>query len=256
MKPLSEKDTQRLMSFYQQGNYQSAVEESKKLIHNYPKELILYNILGLCLERQGLFQPAAEAYQDALKINPAIPELQFNMGAMLYALDRWDDAISHYKKAIDINPNFTEAFFNMGITYQSQALFEKAIESYENAIKLQPGFYEAVGNIGTIKQLQGDLDNAIKYSIETPLINVSTENIRNSITLKISDNGIGMSKSVQKKIFEKFYREHTGNVHNVKGHGLGLAYVKQIIDDHHGEIFVESEKDKGTTFIIKLPLIS
>jgi signal transduction histidine kinase len=85
---------------------------------------------------------------------------------------------------------------------------------------------------------------------------VSTENIRNSITLKISDNGIGMSKSVQKKIFEKFYREHTGNVHNVKGHGLGLAYVKQIIDDHHGEIFVESEKDKGTTFIIKLPLIS
>jgi signal transduction histidine kinase len=100
------------------------------------------------------------------------------------------------------------------------------------------------------------LDNAIKYSIETPLINVSTENIRNSITLKISDNGIGMSKSVQKKIFEKFYREHTGNVHNVKGHGLGLAYVKQIIDDHHGEIFVESEKDKGTTFIIKLPLIS
>lgn len=163
MKPISEKDTQRLMSFYQQGNYKSAVEESKKLIINYPKELILHNILGVCLERQGLFQPAAEAYKEALKINPAVPELQFNLGAMLYALNRWDDAIIHYKKAIDINPNFTEAFFNMGITYQSQALFEKAIESYENAVKLQPGFYEAIGNIGTIKQLQGDLDNAIKY---------------------------------------------------------------------------------------------
>jgi signal transduction histidine kinase len=100
------------------------------------------------------------------------------------------------------------------------------------------------------------LDNAIKYSLDVPVINIVTENIRNSIILKISDNGIGMSKSVQKKIFEKFYREHTGNVHNVKGHGLGLAYVKQIIDDHHGEIFVESEKGKGTTFIIKLPLIS
>jgi len=100
------------------------------------------------------------------------------------------------------------------------------------------------------------LDNAIKYSPEAPVIDVFTETVRNSIVLKITDKGNGMTKSVQKKIFEKFYREHTGNVHNVKGHGLGLAYVKQIIDDHQGEIFVESEKEKGTTFIIKLPLIS
>ena len=76
------------------------------------------------------------------------------------------------------------------------------------------------------------------------------------IQLKISDQGIGMSKSVQKKIFEKFYREHTGNVHNVKGHGLGLAYVKQIIDDHQGHVSVLSEKGNGSTFTIKLPLIS
>ena len=70
MKKLSEKDTQRLMSLYQQGNYQSAVDESKNLINTYPGELILHNILGVCLERQGLFQAAADAYQNALKINP------------------------------------------------------------------------------------------------------------------------------------------------------------------------------------------
>ncbi|NJW51455.1 sensor histidine kinase [Salinimicrobium oceani] len=100
------------------------------------------------------------------------------------------------------------------------------------------------------------LDNAIKYSPEDPRIDIYTENVRNYIVMKIRDQGSGMSKPVQKKIFEKFYREHTGDIHNVKGHGLGLAYAKRILDDHHGQISVESEKGKGSTFIIKLPLIS
>ncbi|XYH07380.1 HAMP domain-containing sensor histidine kinase [Aquimarina macrocephali] len=100
------------------------------------------------------------------------------------------------------------------------------------------------------------LDNAIKYSEDEPKIDVYTENVKNSIVLKVRDQGIGMSKVAQKKIFEKFFREHTGDLHNVKGHGLGLTYVKRIIDDHHGQIWVESERGKGSTFIIKLPLIS
>lgn len=100
------------------------------------------------------------------------------------------------------------------------------------------------------------LDNAIKYSDESPKIDVYTENVGNYILLKIADQGNGMSKQVQKKVFEKFYREHTGNVHNVKGHGLGLAYVKRIVEDHQGHISVESEKGKGSIFTIKLPLIS
>ncbi|MBL0682540.1 sensor histidine kinase [Aquimarina mytili] len=100
------------------------------------------------------------------------------------------------------------------------------------------------------------LDNAIKYSETEPKIDIYTENVKNSIVLKIRDQGIGMSKVAQKKIFEKFFREHTGDLHNVKGHGLGLTYVKRIIDDHHGQIWVESERGKGSTFIIKLPLIS
>jgi len=100
------------------------------------------------------------------------------------------------------------------------------------------------------------LDNAIKYSPEAPVINLYTENFKEFILIKIQDNGIGMNKTAQKKIFEKFYREHTGDIHNVKGHGLGLAYVKRIVEDHNGQIFVESEKGKGSTFTIKLPLIN
>lgn len=100
------------------------------------------------------------------------------------------------------------------------------------------------------------LDNAIKYSDDKPKIDVYTENVGNNIILKIVDQGNGMSKQVAKRVFEKFYREHTGNVHNVKGHGLGLAYVKRIVEDHQGYISVESEKGKGSTFIIKMPLIS
>jgi|TARA_B110000967_G_C18885077_1_gene563491 signal transduction histidine kinase len=99
------------------------------------------------------------------------------------------------------------------------------------------------------------LDNAIKYSLDAPVINVSTENTTKNIILKITDQGMGMSKNVQKSIFNKFYREETGNIHNVKGHGLGLAYVKKIVEYHQGTVFVESEKGKGSTFIIKLPLI-
>ena len=100
------------------------------------------------------------------------------------------------------------------------------------------------------------LDNAIKYSPEIPIIDVFTENVKDFVIIKIKDQGAGMSKVAQKRIFEKFYREHTGDLHNVKGHGLGLAYVKRIIEDHNGQIFVESEKGKGSTFIIKVPLIN
>lgn len=100
------------------------------------------------------------------------------------------------------------------------------------------------------------LDNAIKYSPDAPVIDIYTENIKDFVVIKIKDQGTGMSKVAQKRIFEKFYREHTGDLHNVKGHGLGLAYVKRIVEDHNGQVFVESEKGKGSTFIIKVPLIN
>ena len=99
------------------------------------------------------------------------------------------------------------------------------------------------------------LDNAVKYSNDAPKVYVTTENAGNFVVIKVSDQGIGMSKAVQRKIFDKFYREQTGNIHNVKGHGLGLSYVKSIVERHQGQVFVESEKGKGSTFTIKIPTI-
>ncbi len=99
------------------------------------------------------------------------------------------------------------------------------------------------------------LDNAEKYSKEMPRIEVTTENRSNWVIVQIKDNGIGISKENLTQIFERFYRIPTGNVHNVKGFGLGLAYVKRIVEEHHGKIKVESTVGKGSKFRLYFPVI-
>jgi len=97
------------------------------------------------------------------------------------------------------------------------------------------------------------IDNALKYTRLQPDISMKTSNTRIGITVEVSDNGIGMTAGQQKKIFDKFYRVPTGDVHDVKGFGLGLVYVKTIIELHGGTIQVNSEIGKGSTFIVYLP---
>jgi len=97
------------------------------------------------------------------------------------------------------------------------------------------------------------LDNANKYSPIVPRIEVTTANTPKGFQLRVKDNGIGISAENQQKIFDKLYRVPTGNIHNVKGFGLGLNYVKYVVEEHGGSIEVDSEKDKGSTFIINIP---
>ncbi len=160
------------------------------------------------------------------------------------------------KKELDINKESNNI----------QEIIEDAIDHVNLIIEDRQGTITTHFNANRLTVLLNDvhftnvivnvLDNAIKYSPDIPKIDIYTENVKDFVIIKIKDQGAGMSKAALKRIFEKFYREHTGDLHNVKGHGLGLAYVKRIIDDHNGQIFVESEKGKGSTFIIKIPLIN
>ena len=97
------------------------------------------------------------------------------------------------------------------------------------------------------------LDNAVKYCTTKPFISITTKNERNYLVIEIKDNGIGIRKEDLKMIFDKFYRVSTGNIHDIKGFGLGLFYVKLIINEHNGSIDVKSKIGEGSTFIIKLP---
>jgi two-component system phosphate regulon sensor histidine kinase PhoR len=143
-------------------------------------------------------------------------------------------------------------------------LIENATKNIQLAIEKSGGKIEINYNADNFI-VQGDrihltnvlsnlLDNAIKYRNENPQVSVSTFNISNGIAVTVSDNGIGISKENQKRIFEKLYRVPTGNVHNVKGFGIGLSYVKAVSEKHNGSVKVESELGKGSTFTIYLPL--
>lgn len=108
-----------------------------------------------------------------------------------------------------------------------------------------------------VNMISNLIDNALKYSKEDidPVIEVATYNHNNNIVITVKDNGIGMTKDTVSKIFDKFYRAHTGNVHNVKGFGLGLNYTRKMVEAHNGKIHVESALGQGSQFKITIPLL-
>ena len=99
------------------------------------------------------------------------------------------------------------------------------------------------------------LDNANKYSLNAPTINILTRNTAKGVLIVIEDKGIGMTKAVQNRIFERFYRQTSGNIHNVKGFGLGLSYVKAVVEANRGSITVHSEPGKGSRFEVFIPFV-
>jgi two-component system, OmpR family, phosphate regulon sensor histidine kinase PhoR len=156
------------------------------------------------------------------------------------------EEISLKLSAIDIHDIIREAAINSELKVQAKGGTISTQLEATNPIIEADGIHisSVVNNL---------LDNAEKYTPESPNIVISTKDVRGGIEISIQDNGIGMSKESVKMIFEKFYRVHTGNLHDVKGFGLGLSYVKAMVDAHHGKVTVKSELEKGSTFTIFLP---
>ncbi len=128
---------------------------------------------------------------------------------------------------------------------QRQGMLDLKLDAPSPYIWADPGHLaNMIGNL---------LDNANKYSPNAPKIVIQTATIAKGLHISVEDQGTGMSREAQKKVFEKFYRVPTGNVHNVKGFGLGLSYVKTMAEAHAGSIHLRSELGKGSKFTLWLP---
>jgi two-component system phosphate regulon sensor histidine kinase PhoR len=161
------------------------------------------------------------------------------------ALDRGQLKLN--KTEVDIHDLIRTAAEGFSVeTYEKKIVFEYSLKAIMHTM--------IIDTIHMRNVISNIIDNAVKYSDGICRIRISTYNREDTLILSVEDNGIGMSRESQKKVFEKFYRVSTGNIHDVKGFGLGLYYVKTIVQAHNGTVKVDSSLNNGSTFYVFLPV--
>jgi two-component system phosphate regulon sensor histidine kinase PhoR len=150
------------------------------------------------------------------------------------------------KESTDLNELIEEAIQSFQLKLEARGcMLTVDLEKNLSALMIDPShIFNAVANL---------IDNAIKYSPETPVINITSRRKLGFVEVQVEDEGIGMSPEEQKKAFKTFYRAQKGDLHNVKGFGLGLSYTREVIRLHGGEMILKSQAGKGTTIGFKLP---
>jgi len=149
-------------------------------------------------------------------------------------------------ESLEVNTLINEAITNLTSQLKSASATIN-FEPYPNELRLKGNRFDLA------HALMNMIDNSIKYTIENPMINIEVGTQKDRILIKITDNGVGIDMAYKEQIFDKFFRVPTGNIHNIKGSGLGLSYVKAVLEQHHGKIYLQNSGPLGTTFILSLP---
>lgn len=236
-----------LFYFYRQ---KFLAEVQKDFVNNFTHEfktpLAVMKISSDVLLQEKILQQPERLHQYAMIIQNQTMHLQKQVERLLQVATTERRELPMQKRSVELNELVTEAIAKIQpLAQEKKAVLELELPEQETELQADRAHLElAVVNL---------LENALKYAPE-PRIIVSAGKENDHIFISVKDNGIGIDKKYHKKLFEKFYRVPTGDVHNVKGFGLGLNFVKRIIDAHHGEITINSIPGIGTEFKLLLPV--
>ena len=213
--------------------------------HEFKTPLAVIKIAAEVLQQKNIIEKPDRLMNYAGIINEQTSHLQAQVQRLLEIAYTDRSSLPLEKESFDANLLIQESINDLHpLIEQKEAILKTSFTSPATIIKADKA-YLRLSFINLI-------ENAIKYS-DKPVIDISTEILGNDFCISVKDNGIGIAKEHQKKIFERFYRITDGELHTSKGFGLGLNFVKKVIDTHNGKIEVESELGKGSTFTIKIP---